>query len=50
MIKEKMEELAEAKKNVKWLLENGDGLVDMHGIVYWADRVETLREQIKPLI
>ncbi len=49
MIKQKMEELAEAKKNVKWLLEN-DGLVDMHGIVYWADRVEKLRELIKPLI
>jgi ribulose-5-phosphate 4-epimerase/fuculose-1-phosphate aldolase len=50
MIKEKMEELEQAKENVKYLLENGDALVDMHGITYWANRVETLREQLKPLI
>jgi len=50
MIKEKMEELEQAKENVKYLLENGDALVDMHGIAYWASRVEALREQLKPLI
>lgn len=46
-IKDKLEELEEAKKNVAWLLENPEGLVDMHSIAYWAGRVETLRELIK---
>jgi hypothetical protein len=44
----KLDELKEAKKNVEWLLEN-NGLVDMKGIVYWAKRVEELREEIKGL-
>ena len=46
-MEQKIKELEEAKKNVSWLLENGDGLVDMHGIEYWAGRVEKLREEIK---
>ena len=41
------EELKEAKKNVLWLLNNPDGLVDMHGLAYWAKVVERLREVIK---
>jgi hypothetical protein len=42
-----MEELNEAKKNVKWLLDNPDGLVDMHGLTYWAGVVERLRQELK---
>lgn len=42
----KIKELEIAKKNVKWLLEN-DGLIDMHRIGYWAERIELLREEIK---
>ncbi len=40
-------ELNEAKKNVMWLLENASGLIDFKGLVYWAGRVEELRELIK---
>ncbi|MDD5098595.1 MAG: hypothetical protein PHD31_02685 [Candidatus Pacebacteria bacterium] len=45
----KIKELEKAKENVKWLLEN-DGSADMHGIAYWAERVEILREEIKKVI
>ena len=41
------EELEKAKENVKWLLDNESGSVDMHGLEYWAKRVEQLREEIK---
>ena len=40
-------ELKKAKQNVLWLLEHSKGLVDMHGLVYWAGVVETLRTEIK---
>lgn len=43
----KFEELETAKRNVTWLLEHSSGLVDMHGLAYWAKRVETLRDEIK---
>lgn len=43
----KIKELETAKENVRWLLDNADGLVDMHGIKYWAGRVEELRAEIK---
>ena len=36
-----------AKKNVKWLLDNGEGSVDFKGIEYWAGQVEKLRADIK---
>jgi hypothetical protein len=41
-----IEKLMKAKEAVSWLLMH-DGLVDMHGIVYWAGVVEELREEIK---
>lgn len=41
------EKLNEAKDGVKWLLDHADGLVDMHGLVYWAGEVERIREEIK---
>lgn len=43
----KYEELIKAKESVSWLLENPDGLVDMHGLAYWASVVERLRGEVK---
>ena len=42
-------QLRTAKGNVRWLLDH-DGLADMHGLVYWAERVEALRAEIKGLL
>lgn len=44
---ELFEQLEEAKQAVKSCLESDDTRVDMHGLVYWAERVETLRQRIK---
>lgn len=41
-----VEEIATAKRNVVWLLDHPNGLVDMHGLAYWAGRVESLRKQV----
>ena len=41
-------ELQRAKENVKSCLEGWT--VDMHDIVYWAERVEKLRKEIKEMI
>ena len=46
-MEKKFEQLQKAKSNVKWLLEHDSGLIDMHGIVYWAEVVERLRAEIK---
>lgn len=43
---ELIKELETAKNNVKWLLDNTSGLVDMKGLSYWAGRVEQLRKDI----
>lgn len=40
-------DLQYAKDAVRWLLDHSDGSVDMHGIAYWASRVEKLRTDIK---
>jgi hypothetical protein len=45
-LQDKLLELEQAKINTTWLLDH-DGLVDMHGLKYWAGRVESLRELIK---
>jgi hypothetical protein len=42
-----LEDLKTAKANVVWLLDHENGLVDMHGLTYWAGKVERLREEIK---
>jgi hypothetical protein len=42
-----MDELGYAKDAVKWLLDHVAGNVDCHGLVYWAEEVERLREEIK---
>jgi len=47
---ELIEKLQYAKKAVFWLLENESGLVDMHGLSYWATVVECLREEIKEML
>ena len=44
---ELFEKLEKAKSNVRWLLDNAEGLADMHGIEYWAGVVERLRKEIK---
>ena len=44
-----IEQLNETKKNTLWLIENNGGLVDMHGLVYWAGEVERLREELGEL-
>ena len=44
---ELIKELEYAKEAVRWLLDNGDGMVDMHGVAYWAGEVERLRKKIK---
>jgi hypothetical protein len=40
-------ELTYAKDAVRWLLDHPDGLVDMHGLGYWAQRVDTLRAEFR---
>lgn len=42
-----LEELDEAKRNAHYLLDNPDSMIDMHGLGYWVERVQTLRERIK---
>jgi hypothetical protein len=42
-----VEKLEHAKESVRWLLDNPEGMVDMHGLVYWAGEVERLRREIK---
>jgi hypothetical protein len=44
---DKYKELLNARENVRWLLDNPQGLIDMKGLVYWAGVVEKLREDIK---
>ena len=44
---ELMGKLNYAKDAVLWLIEHESGLVDMHGLSYWAEVVENLRTEIK---
>jgi len=44
---ELMEKLQYAKEAVLWLLEHESGLVDFHGLAFWASEVERLRTAIK---
>lgn len=43
----KIKELEYAKKAVESILKDANCSVDFHGIKYWAERVELLREEIK---
>ena len=44
-----LEQYNYARKACGACLENGNTLVDMHGLVYWAERVEELRKELKEL-
>lgn len=44
---ELFKQLEEAKQAVKSCLESDNTLVNMHGLVHWAERVEILRQRIK---
>ena len=46
-MKELVKQLEYAKDAVRFLLDNASGLVDMHGLSYWAGEVEKLRNEIK---
>ena len=43
-------ELEKAKDAVRFCLEHEYGLVDMHGLSYWAGVVEHCRKEIKEMI
>ena len=43
---EMVAELTKAKDAVRWLLDHPNGWVNMHGLVYWAERVVALREKL----
>jgi len=47
VLQNKIQELNKAKENVRWLLDNTNGLADMHGLSYWAEVVENLIKEIK---
>ena len=42
-----LKDLEYAKKAVQSILDDGNCLVDMHSLQYWAGVVERLREEIK---
>ena len=48
-MEEKFKKLQYAKNAVMSCLEDGV-LVDMHGLVYWAEVVERLRKEIKEML
>lgn len=43
----KFEQLIYAKEAVQYCLKSKTCLVDMHGLTYWAERVEKLRNEIE---
>lgn len=47
---EKFKELMKAKHNCQFCLDNVTGDVDMHGLVYWAERVEKLRQEVAEML
>lgn len=49
-LKSKIDELEYAKKAVLSTLQHDGCLVDMHGLSYWAERVEKLRIEIKEML
>ena len=49
-MEDKIRDLAYAKEAVLSIIKDSNCLVDMHGLVYWAQRVEELRKLIKELL
>lgn len=47
---EKFKELMEAKHNCQFCLDHVTGDVDLHGLVYWAERVEKLRQEVAEML
>lgn len=47
---EKFKELMEAKHNCQFCLDHATGDADMHGLVYWAERVEKLRQEVADML
>lgn len=47
---EKFKELMKAKENCQFCLDNATGDADMHGLVYWAERVEKLRHEVADML
>ena len=47
---EKFKELMEAKENCQFCLDKSTGNADMHGLVYWAERVEKLRQEVADML
>lgn len=47
---EKFKELMEAKKNCQHCLDHANGNADMHGLEYWAGRVEKLRKEVVEML
>lgn len=46
-MEKKIKQLEYAKQAVKACLANSMTAVDMHGLVYWAEQVEKIRQEIK---
>jgi hypothetical protein len=47
---ELFEKLKYAKESVLWLVEHDSGMIDFHGLTYWASEVERLRKEIKSML
>ena len=47
---EKFKELMKAKHNGQFCLDHVTGSADMHGLVYWAERVEKLRQEVADML
>ena len=47
---EKFKELMKAKHNCQFCLDHVTGSADMHGLVYWAERVEKLRKELAEML
>ena len=44
---ELFKKLQYAKDACRWLIDHESGMVDFHGLTYWAGEVERLRVEIK---
>lgn len=49
-IVETAKQLAYARDAVAYCLEHSTGFVDMHGLKYWAEQVEILRDKMTRII
>ena len=47
---EKFKELMKAKHNSQFFLDHVTGSADMHGLVDWAERVATLRQEVAEML